>query len=175
MFFFFFFQAEDGIRDAQESRGLGDVYKRQLLTSTKRGSKFGSVQRESMSCDRCSDVPSKTRGRVLHVVSLLLRVLVRISNLTPCAVLCTLYSPPSASSWQCCRTVLMCRSAQSRCENSAGVLWLNTVVRSVPASKMASTPPPSTLPPSSNRSAILVSSSLSSAHPPPPDLSLIHI
>ena len=26
-----FFQAEDGIRDAQESRGLGDVYKRQLL------------------------------------------------------------------------------------------------------------------------------------------------
>eukprot|EP00658_Telonema_sp_P-2_P049346 TRINITY_DN3751_c0_g1_i6.p1 TRINITY_DN3751_c0_g1~~TRINITY_DN3751_c0_g1_i6.p1 ORF type:complete len:185 (-),score=41.79 TRINITY_DN3751_c0_g1_i6:53-607(-) len=29
MVFFFFFQAEDGIRDAQESRGLGDVYKRQ--------------------------------------------------------------------------------------------------------------------------------------------------
>ena len=28
---FFFFQAEDGIRDAQESRGLGDVYKRQAL------------------------------------------------------------------------------------------------------------------------------------------------
>ena len=28
---FFFFQAEDGIRDAQESRGLGDVYKRQLI------------------------------------------------------------------------------------------------------------------------------------------------
>ena len=28
----FFFQAEDGIRDAQESRGLGDVYKRQGLT-----------------------------------------------------------------------------------------------------------------------------------------------
>ena len=28
---FFFFQAEDGIRDAQESRGLGDVYKRQEM------------------------------------------------------------------------------------------------------------------------------------------------
>ena len=28
---FFFFQAEDGIRDAQESRGLGDVYKRQVF------------------------------------------------------------------------------------------------------------------------------------------------
>ena len=27
----FFFQAEDGIRYAQESRGLGDVYKRQAL------------------------------------------------------------------------------------------------------------------------------------------------
>ena len=27
---FFFFQAEAGIRDAQESRGLGDVYKRQV-------------------------------------------------------------------------------------------------------------------------------------------------
>ncbi len=31
--FFFFFQAEDGIRDVLGSRGLGDVYKRQLLTS----------------------------------------------------------------------------------------------------------------------------------------------
>ena len=30
LFGVFFFQAEDGIRDAQESRGLGDVYKRQL-------------------------------------------------------------------------------------------------------------------------------------------------
>eukprot|EP00658_Telonema_sp_P-2_P014095 TRINITY_DN15343_c0_g1_i2.p1 TRINITY_DN15343_c0_g1~~TRINITY_DN15343_c0_g1_i2.p1 ORF type:complete len:162 (-),score=20.62 TRINITY_DN15343_c0_g1_i2:248-733(-) len=31
-YLFFFFQAEDGIRDAQESRGLGDVYKRQCET-----------------------------------------------------------------------------------------------------------------------------------------------
>ena len=30
---FFFFQAEDGIRDLVRSRGLGDVYKRQLLPS----------------------------------------------------------------------------------------------------------------------------------------------
>ena len=29
---FFFFQAEDGIRDLVRSRGLGDVYKRQGLT-----------------------------------------------------------------------------------------------------------------------------------------------
>ena len=27
---YFFFQAEGGILDAQESRGLGDVYKRQV-------------------------------------------------------------------------------------------------------------------------------------------------
>ena len=27
--FVFFFLAEDGVRDAQEARGLGDVYKRQ--------------------------------------------------------------------------------------------------------------------------------------------------
>ena len=29
--FFFFFQAEDGIRDLVRSRGLGDVYKRQPM------------------------------------------------------------------------------------------------------------------------------------------------
>ena len=31
MSIFFFFQAEDGIRDLVRSRGLGDVYKRQVL------------------------------------------------------------------------------------------------------------------------------------------------
>ena len=31
--FFFFFQAEDGIRDRSPSRGLGDVYKRQAYYS----------------------------------------------------------------------------------------------------------------------------------------------
>ena len=28
----FFFQAEDGIRDVERSRGLGDVYKRQTIS-----------------------------------------------------------------------------------------------------------------------------------------------
>ena len=32
VFGFFFFQAEDGIRDLVRSRGLGDVYKRQRET-----------------------------------------------------------------------------------------------------------------------------------------------
>ena len=31
LFCFFLFQAEDGIRDLVRSRGLGDVYKRQLM------------------------------------------------------------------------------------------------------------------------------------------------
>eukprot|EP00831_Metopus_contortus_P047633 TRINITY_DN38514_c0_g1_i1.p2 TRINITY_DN38514_c0_g1~~TRINITY_DN38514_c0_g1_i1.p2 ORF type:complete len:129 (+),score=33.63 TRINITY_DN38514_c0_g1_i1:75-461(+) len=30
----FFFQAEDGIRDVERSRGLGDVYKRQVSTQS---------------------------------------------------------------------------------------------------------------------------------------------
>ena len=29
-----FFQAEDGIRDVERSRGLGDVYKRQVWSNT---------------------------------------------------------------------------------------------------------------------------------------------
>ena len=33
----FFFQAEDGIRDLVRSRGLGDVYKRQLPVSPEHG------------------------------------------------------------------------------------------------------------------------------------------
>ena len=37
----FFFQAEDGIRDAQESRGLGDVYKRQIIILLRRASVVG--------------------------------------------------------------------------------------------------------------------------------------
>ena len=35
-FFFVFFQAEDGIRDLVRSRGLGDVYKRQVEWDTLR-------------------------------------------------------------------------------------------------------------------------------------------
>ena len=34
---FFFFQAEDGIRDLVRSRGLGDVYKRQSLPTVRAG------------------------------------------------------------------------------------------------------------------------------------------
>ena len=40
----FFFQAEDGIRDLVRSRGLGDVYKRQPLTT---GEKMGRNRRQA--------------------------------------------------------------------------------------------------------------------------------
>ena len=36
---FCFFQAEDGIRDLVRSRGLGDVYKRQMLVEDAAGSR----------------------------------------------------------------------------------------------------------------------------------------
>ena len=39
----FFCQAEDGIRGAQESRGLGDVYKRQPKHSAARQASFVGV------------------------------------------------------------------------------------------------------------------------------------
>ena len=49
--FVVFFQAEDGIRDLVRSRGLGDVYKRQILFTTyatlrsqERGGKASRVQ-----------------------------------------------------------------------------------------------------------------------------------
>ena len=37
--YLFFFQAEDGIRDVERSRGLGDVYKRQVRDIPKDGCK----------------------------------------------------------------------------------------------------------------------------------------
>ena len=39
---FFFFQAEDGIRDLVRSRGLGDVYKRQTLLLIPAVDEYGS-------------------------------------------------------------------------------------------------------------------------------------
>ena len=43
--FFFFFQAEDGIRDLVRSRGLGDVYKRQCLCYTWRRTVYLNTRR----------------------------------------------------------------------------------------------------------------------------------
>ena len=44
-FVFFFFQAEDGIRDRSPSRGLGDVYKRQVMNRRSQEGQLLSVIR----------------------------------------------------------------------------------------------------------------------------------
>ena len=44
---FFFFQAEDGIRDLVRSRGLGDVYKRQRFISNHSSGKMGFAVAEA--------------------------------------------------------------------------------------------------------------------------------
>ena len=54
---FFFFQAEDGIRDLVRSRGLGDVYKRQMMT-------FGSAKDAALVF---SSVPLALTGGVLSL------------------------------------------------------------------------------------------------------------
>ena len=53
----FFFQAEDGIRDAQEARGLGDVYKRQ----EKKASYVDEDQKDNPKVAAGGDVRADTR------------------------------------------------------------------------------------------------------------------
>ena len=52
---FFFFQAEDGIRDLVRSRGLGDVYKRQVLVAVGECANTGGVpsMRNGIPLKRC--------------------------------------------------------------------------------------------------------------------------
>ena len=71
--FFFFFQAEDGIRDAQESRGLGDVYKRQRLRSAIVFVLHGLIIRRqgprnqfALACRRVDDVTPALAGVFVH-------------------------------------------------------------------------------------------------------------
>eukprot|EP00658_Telonema_sp_P-2_P047327 TRINITY_DN36003_c0_g1_i1.p1 TRINITY_DN36003_c0_g1~~TRINITY_DN36003_c0_g1_i1.p1 ORF type:complete len:386 (+),score=78.25 TRINITY_DN36003_c0_g1_i1:113-1270(+) len=59
---FFFFQAEDGIRDAQESRGLGDVYKRQYQRRVRGCTTATMNTDECFACPRCSaSVPHENK------------------------------------------------------------------------------------------------------------------
>ena len=57
---YFFFQAEDGIRDPEMSRGLGDVYKRQVQCSAVQCSavQCSAVQCSAVQCSamQCSAV-----------------------------------------------------------------------------------------------------------------------
>eukprot|EP00825_Cyclidium_porcatum_P049464 TRINITY_DN8555_c0_g1_i4.p3 TRINITY_DN8555_c0_g1~~TRINITY_DN8555_c0_g1_i4.p3 ORF type:complete len:184 (+),score=73.53 TRINITY_DN8555_c0_g1_i4:32-583(+) len=63
MFRFFFFQAEDGIRDHAQSRGLGDVYKRQVSTqstwqSSKKAETTPKEQSQSKTTTQKSALPN---------------------------------------------------------------------------------------------------------------------
>eukprot|EP00831_Metopus_contortus_P078612 TRINITY_DN7641_c0_g1_i5.p1 TRINITY_DN7641_c0_g1~~TRINITY_DN7641_c0_g1_i5.p1 ORF type:complete len:178 (-),score=25.48 TRINITY_DN7641_c0_g1_i5:197-730(-) len=65
--FFFFFQAEDGIRDVERSRGLGDVYKRQPYRAWT-AFKYDCF----IKCEKSSDIWMKFRcakGSVRHITS----------------------------------------------------------------------------------------------------------
>eukprot|EP00658_Telonema_sp_P-2_P068952 TRINITY_DN57986_c0_g1_i1.p2 TRINITY_DN57986_c0_g1~~TRINITY_DN57986_c0_g1_i1.p2 ORF type:complete len:131 (+),score=31.90 TRINITY_DN57986_c0_g1_i1:63-455(+) len=57
--YFFFFQAEDGIRDAQESRGLGDVYKRQCVECGEETEYVFALLSDVRLCERCEKAHSK--------------------------------------------------------------------------------------------------------------------
>ena len=63
--FVFFFQAEDGIRDLVRSRGLGDVYKRQLA-----GGGDGTLASGNGGLDLRLEVLGRAGGAdALHAVS----------------------------------------------------------------------------------------------------------
>ena len=75
-FVFFFFQTEDGIRDAQESRGLGDVYKRQLTVQMGLKILFHGIQKSFTSlkpktCGRSINMPMISASTPGHSLSML--------------------------------------------------------------------------------------------------------
>eukprot|EP00831_Metopus_contortus_P027806 TRINITY_DN23287_c0_g1_i1.p1 TRINITY_DN23287_c0_g1~~TRINITY_DN23287_c0_g1_i1.p1 ORF type:complete len:123 (+),score=37.23 TRINITY_DN23287_c0_g1_i1:76-444(+) len=66
--FFFFFQAEDGIRDVERSRGLGDVYKRQndTCTSCEENVLFYCQTHNVFLCDDCSSDHIEQKCKVIN-------------------------------------------------------------------------------------------------------------
>ena len=67
---FFFFQAEDGIRDLVRSRGLGDVYKRQVLNFAPEYDLKGEIVHDLSSlADELENVISNSDGQNHHNLS----------------------------------------------------------------------------------------------------------
>ena len=63
----FCFQAEDGIRDLVRSRGLGDVYKRQLTTHpTSRNGSHLSLTRKTQSDEVIEAIGKQSDGCLLY-------------------------------------------------------------------------------------------------------------
>eukprot|EP00831_Metopus_contortus_P011700 TRINITY_DN14677_c0_g1_i3.p1 TRINITY_DN14677_c0_g1~~TRINITY_DN14677_c0_g1_i3.p1 ORF type:complete len:301 (-),score=48.79 TRINITY_DN14677_c0_g1_i3:10-912(-) len=86
-FYFFFFQAEDGIRDVERSRGLGDVYKRQGINAEYMGNnKREALARTYVLCDYYEMgirtlFESKARMKMEDLVSLAAEFANREANL----------------------------------------------------------------------------------------------
>ena len=64
--FFFFFQAEDGIRDLVRSRGLGDVYKRQEPSGVFGGNNVGLLDQLPQPQAGVSGVSDRSTGPVSY-------------------------------------------------------------------------------------------------------------
>mgnify|MGYP007112055482 CR=1 FL=1 len=64
----FFFQAEGGIRDLVRSRGLGDVYKRQVI-QTPRVAERGVLAQKKSALSGCRLVFTRARRRLslIHI------------------------------------------------------------------------------------------------------------
>ena len=60
-FLIFLWQAEDGIRDLVRSRGLGDVYKRQISMSASSCVRIGSLRSV---CDRMVPISSRSGKKI---------------------------------------------------------------------------------------------------------------
>ena len=64
----FFFQAEDGIRDLVRSRGLGDVYKRQLRNGLAGPLQCGVLERPVQSTHLHHDIRRADHGlSLIHI------------------------------------------------------------------------------------------------------------
>ena len=61
-----FFQAEDGIRDLVRSRGLGDVYKRQLLEMLPEASIARTIEVTGAACEAEADKANGTATAVSY-------------------------------------------------------------------------------------------------------------
>ena len=68
-FMFLFFQAEDGIRDLVRSRGLGDVYKRQVVGNVGKQSLGGQDSGRDAGRQLRRDVEQARRHRCLLYTS----------------------------------------------------------------------------------------------------------
>ena len=65
---FFFFQAEDGIRDLVRSRGLGDVYKRQRRSRPlSQAAKRAGVTMSEMAAQPTAEPGALVRLSLIHI------------------------------------------------------------------------------------------------------------